>query len=651
MKTWTGILQALARVGALAGGVVQAQVAPPDAEFAARLAAQLGADPAGIVMHATEGPLLLPRSREALFVRAARDVADTRAAVVALRPDGTQVDLDEALAVEADLARELGRRSVELDQRLAGLRPGERIPVAAWIAVPEDPEIQRSLVARLEALGSAATLDVVRSIRREAMAARRANAASRTGPVAVRLAAGGVVVERAALGAPLLYLSVDASALARLEADPDVLAIDLAELRHEPDLRVATSSVKARKVWKAPGGADGSGVRVAVVENGRVSPQQDWLSLAKSKSTSAAIDDHATAVASCAASFRPKWRGVAPGADILSACKFGWTDAATNLDTQLSGFADALDWAEEQDADVLNLSFGNPSPGSGLSIADKYLDSLASFGLTIVVSAGNSGGYVTDPRGGFNVISVGAYDDRGTAAWGDDVVCDWSSWKNPATGVEKPTVVAPGEDLTMLGLSGAELVIGSGTSFAAPLVAGTCALLMEQQPVLAALPATVRALLVAGAWHDVEDDGQLFSPRDGAGGISARAAWRAAVAGMGEGFHYAFVDDHDFGASGSYTALTPWLKKGETVRACLAWSSHVSDGSKAYSIDALKADLDLHVVGPDGTIATSISVLQPIELVEFKVPATGYYSLKVKRKSFDTPAELIGVAWSSRKDK
>src|SRR3990172_278575 len=68
-----------------------------------------------------------------------------------------------------------------------------------------------------------------------------------------------------------------------------------------------------------------------------------------------------------------------------------------------------------------------------------------------VVSAGNVGGapFAADhaPANDPFVITVGSFDDRGTAVRADDVAADWSSRGVTVDGYAKPEVMPPGVDI------------------------------------------------------------------------------------------------------------------------------------------------------------------------------------------------------------
>jgi subtilisin family serine protease len=232
------------------------------------------------------------------------------------------------------------------------------------------------------------------------------------------------------------------------------------------------------------------------------------------------LDDHGhgTHVAGIAAA-NGVLRGVAPDASLL---------AFKVLDATGSGFESGViagleramdpdgDPLTDDQADVINMSLGSAgAPDAPLSEAT---DNAVDAGAIVVVAAGNSGpGFETigSPGNAERAITV-------AASFNGEQIVAFSS-RGPIAGADylKPDLAAPGVSINSTALAGGYQVL-SGTSMAAPHVAGAAALLVQRDPSLAT-PA-LRSLLAAGA----RDGGfDLFS--QGAGRIDLLASTQATL--------------------------------------------------------------------------------------------------------------------------
>ena len=201
--------------------------------------------------------------------------------------------------------------------------------------------------------------------------------------------------------------------------------------------------------------------------------------------------------------------GNAPGRLIGAAPEAEYILAKTeDLKRELSADEDrwvaGLEWLVGEGAQVVNSSVGFTvfDDSSGYAIDD--LDGSTSMatiaaeiavarGVVVVVSAGNEGAgswrYITVPADAAGAITVGS------VSLSSSVIAPFSSRGPTADGRIKPDVVAPGQDvITTTGRSASrsgeqrgtfeldEYGRVSGTSFAAPLVSGVCALLKQAHP-------------------------------------------------------------------------------------------------------------------------------------------------------------------------
>jgi subtilisin family serine protease len=149
--------------------------------------------------------------------------------------------------------------------------------------------------------------------------------------------------------------------------------------------------------------------------------------------------------------------GVAPRAELFAVKVLG-SDARGAISDVVKG----LEWAIQQGMQVVNMSLGTPEDSQALREA---VSAAWEAGLVLVAAAGNESGSVLDPAAYQEVIAVSGTnkDDR----------LAWSSNFGPEI-----DLAAPGEEIPTT-YPGDRYRLASGTSFAAPHVTGTAALLIS----------------------------------------------------------------------------------------------------------------------------------------------------------------------------
>jgi serine protease AprX len=225
---------------------------------------------------------------------------------------------------------------------------------------------------------------------------------------------------------------------------------------------------------------------------------------------------HGTFVAGIAADSAPGYAGAAPSANLLSIDVMD--DSGTGL---TSDIINACQWILDHKARY-NIRVANFSLHSGIVAPfyydplDKAVEKLWFQGVTVVAAAGNYGTGTTpsgvrySPGNDPLVITVGAADLNGTFQTTDDSVAAWSAWGYTMDGFAKPELSAPGRYMvgpvpssSSLALQRADHIVApgymqlSGTSFAAPVVAGTAAEILARHPSLT--PDQVKGALILAA--------------------------------------------------------------------------------------------------------------------------------------------------------
>ncbi|WP_329033914.1 S8 family serine peptidase [Streptomyces sp. NBC_00178] len=262
----------------------------------------------------------------------------------------------------------------------------------------------------------------------------------------------------------------------------------------EAALADSTGQIGAPEVWAA--GNTGKGVDVAVLDTGVDSGHPDLVDRIKSAVSfvpdESVFDDYvghgthvASTVAGTGAASDGREKGVAPGAVLhigkvlATTCDVGGCGAQGKESWILAG----MEWAaRDRHAKIINMSLGG-APSSGDDPMSQAVNRLsAETGALFVISAGNSGAPSTvgSPGAADAALTVGAVN-------ASDQLAGFSS-QGPRAGDYglKPELTAPGVDVlaarSHLSEGDGLYRTMSGTSMAAPHVAGAAALLAAAHP-------------------------------------------------------------------------------------------------------------------------------------------------------------------------
>lgn len=222
--------------------------------------------------------------------------------------------------------------------------------------------------------------------------------------------------------------------------------------------------------WNA---ARGGGVVIAIIDSGADTDHEDLAANLidgyNFVDSSADIEDlhgHGTHVSGIAAALMDNAKGIAGTAPDASIMPLKVSADGTYTDADL---AEAIIYATDRGASVVNMSLRSYFPSTAVKDAVKYAWEA---GVVLCAAAGNEGKDTTAYPAGFeHVISVGA-STSGDSRWS-------SSNYGPSVDVFAPGAGSEGVlSTTRSGAYG----WNSGTSMAAPQVAGLAALILSQHP-------------------------------------------------------------------------------------------------------------------------------------------------------------------------
>lgn len=250
---------------------------------------------------------------------------------------------------------------------------------------------------------------------------------------------------------------------------------------------------------KAQKTLSGKGVTVAVIDTG-LCENLDFCSFGNRllcfkdfinhKTTTYDDNGHGTFVTGCICGngfmSGKKYRGVAPGANIVM-CKALDSNGETGALTILEAMQWIYDNKQKYNIRVVCMSFGSQPLQSGDPLM-LGAEALWNSGIVVVAAAGNSGPSaetIKSPGTSGKIITVGALDDgreNDNTNFKNFKVAQFSS-RGPAYPFYKPDCIACGVDIISTTCKNLDFYTKmSGTSVATPIIAGSCALLLEKEP-------------------------------------------------------------------------------------------------------------------------------------------------------------------------
>ncbi|TLM73242.1 S8 family serine peptidase [Pseudarthrobacter sp. NamB4] len=250
----------------------------------------------------------------------------------------------------------------------------------------------------------------------------------------------------------------------------------------------ADADVDAVEAWSATTGA---GVKVAVLDSGVANDNPDIFPkvAAHANFTNGETGDdnygHGTHVSGIVAATANNTRGVAgtcPGCIILDGKVLNDSGVGSS-----SGVADAINWAMDNGAKVINISLGVRASRT----LETAVNNAWNKGAVLVAAAGNGGNQTKIYPGAYpNVIAVGATDNNDAKASFSTYGAGWVDVAAPGANVYSTfpnhTFVLGTQNKRSQGYD-----VGNGTSMSSAMVAATAALVWSTNP--AATSTSVRA--------------------------------------------------------------------------------------------------------------------------------------------------------------
>lgn len=316
-----------------------------------------------------------------------------------------------------------------------------------------------------------------------------------------------------------------------------------------------------------------------------------------------------------------------------------------------------------------NVSIINMSAHVGNSINNREIENIGNYdiydneidkivrdqGITFIKTSGNNSydnyKYINRPAKGLNVITVGSlstkssiFPSRAELLSTQFPVANYSCYMHSDTLPQKPDISAPGNYITGVKDNSGNLiyddeynnnVLDGGTSFAAPLVTGVAAQIIQADPTLRFNGLAVKAIILGGANKDAVDTTYSIenhlSTSAGVGMVDSVNSVERADAQTVFSNSFSITSS---GCSTSYRYRDIQLTAGKTVRIVMTYNKIYDEiYTEGYPN---KLNFQLYYNRPEGNsfyrqlVASSHTYsFNNVKVIECVVPETGSYSIRV----------------------
>ena len=303
----------------------------------------------------------------------------------------------------------------------------------------------------------------------------------------------------------------------------------------------------------------------------------------------------------------------------------------------------------------ISISIGNYNTYNDYS---KWMDHVIStHHVAVVMSSGNivpadntTGVYSANMA--YNVITVGGLDDKNTPATSDDILYAASRYNFTDNYGYKPDLIAPAVEIRTPAMANNK---GTGTSFAAPIVTGAVAQLMQKHSILLMRPDLVKAVLLAGAtefivYSDPASTAPSLQKNCGAGVLNVYNSYCSMNGSSSPKYIYDEFTEGETQAT--YSATTDYYCP-DVLRFALVWNcnSEISSGThtnpEEYTNELAK--LKFTVTAPGGnTTWVSYAERGNVQVVTIDASSGPYgaYTVSVERMDEGTSDIEYSIAVS-----
>lgn len=383
-------------------------------------------------------------------------------------------------------------------------------------------------------------------------------------------------------------------------------------------------------------GYDGTGIKIGIIEalGGRYDPNNynlvdaDLTFVGTTGVSSPTISPHATNVTSLICGKKTTigdhtYEGAAKNATIYQTAIYDYEDVCN-----------ALRMFSEMKVNVVNYS-GGSDWGSGYNSYDRGVDYiLATQRMCLVVAAGNEGnsGRVCSPGKAYNAITVGnlATKTNNVSLDSPFYIASSSSVVEPSYLANKPDVVAPGTSIYLPTSSTTASNVGGGTSYAAPIVTGIVAQIMQCDNFAIYNPNAAKNYIVCGA-SDLDLAGTTVSygqltDECGAGLVNAVNSYQCSD---WHNEYYGVYLASNTAPTTYRTIKTFSFNRRDNIRITLTFKKEEDIPLSSQYGNNIDIRLISDEANPTYYIASE-STNNNVELIDTQIPTTGTYLLQIR---------------------
>ena len=303
-------------------------------------------------------------------------------------------------------------------------------------------------------------------------------------------------------------------------------------------------------------------------------------------------------------------------------------------------FYEGIEWLLTQHVDIINISMGYLTYNV-YDTRSRWMDHIAfNHDVHVIMAAGNeSSTGARSPAMANNIITVGNVEDNFNLRWSSSYNKGESTYSSRMC---KPDISAPGCYPT-----------GSGTSYSAPMIAGTIALMCNKWPTLKSKQHLVKTALIVGTStsksYNTNTDVDSNFRKYGSGVLDARRAFYI----INNNRYVSLAEVSSSNTTATYTFNV--TSTSESVRAGVTYTNRIVFPSSDHSVGGTPSgtigNVSIEVRSPSNALVKSItSQYANVKVFQFNPSdyGTGTYTVIIKQLIPQSSGQVTKFSWGWR---